>query len=1724
MGCVIKYKGQSISEEQFLQYLSRQIAINNLFNENESLANEVYEALGYETNIIQDNKSYYRGQIEKPTVDKNGNLVLYAKEDELYKRAGLKSKGVSMTDDLQSAIEYGNGQLEVVQNLLEEEYGYDVLGYEFENEIAEIQDNGYYLIQIPKNIPNEIVKEAGEVKVIGDKIVIPKGQYKIEQVIDGVDTQITPQQKQKAQQLYSQYLDVVFEPEQIHILGSKQDIEGFKGFVEGRNNKFNQEANIYLSPEVQDDFSSIWDNIDKEQEEDMIAMGIIKEPSKAGIEKEDNLKPYFETLLNTKLDLIRRIESKLDRLKTEKKRNKNNTEVLKSLNNEIEKYEEILEGSEITKGLKTQYQELKMTPALDKFLMYAEVELSRVDDLMKSERFEDTLEAKVILDFYSRINPEVEIENNTLFAKEDILDSAGNIDLTPETLNKLRDLSTQAIAKQAQIEKVQREKILERINELSKVTEVYQNPLDEQDIFFSDTGLKDVTWFDMMMYDGQHNTFSQGDILRQTAQMLLEEEINKEEFWARDMDNRVKNIKDRLAKRLAKLGIKNSSIFMAKDSGFKTRRLISRETQKYFDKRNIAIYAKLRERNKEIALMEDFRRRQSGRINLAREILDWKRGNEIVLDVNAIEEIQKLFPEFSDYFKDSQGIAEHLQELERNYGNTPQAKRELDKMIKEQINKIQEYKLSHDTFLEDLLKAENVTKIEDLSVRAEIEYINWVNFNSPFVYANDFQTFEVRYQQGNPENTIVPIVPQFKYNSFIPRRYEAEVDIIEKKIIEKTTETGYYDNDFSIIENDEVLLEFYDILRELVDYIYKNIPYEEQKNFNPFEIISVDKTLMETLNDPDVKGLTVVSKFFQWIMDWLKRNITEKPRSIVSNLAKNPITSEEEYKVNADFLKFASKAVQHKSTVEAVRLKQILGLGYNDNLSRVMSTNDITQSALDYYSNLLGETITKQDIKNKFGSEYNPYKFLQKILLHNESQNYSSDLPKIVSYYSKVAAIYAGRQRALPLLTSIKREYEKIKTVRTNPQGIPLENAPSDINANLRTKANIQFSSWFNRAVLGEYSSKNEFGTVKKVRKLRFTSNEKENVKKIDKLLEDLAADRERLIKTPSKKSTQELMAITKIEENLLLAKQNMGSVITGASIMDGIFKFLRFKGLGWNLNGAITNFFEGQIANIIAASKNQSFSEESFWRAIGVIRESNFKNLSFGKFSTKDSRKARIIMDNYDILQDMTNELQKSSNKSVYSGLNRYLPFELIRRIEYMNQTPVALAILMDTQIKNDKGETSSVWDALDEYGKLLPEFATETNKYNWEILSREETLKIEQNNPGIKRNQYNATKYTIIETLVNLHGDYHDLRGMMASEFISGKALLMFKRWWGMQVFSRFAVEQMHLGLGRKVKGRYRSLSAGQLANYGALIGGIFAGPLGAGVGAATLGTIGKFAGIERSTNAQVKSNLYLISEMFLVTKDMILKMLGIPVNAIAGKQLVKTDSKWLNSSGYSEIDIENIKGNIAEMSLLLGMTALMLIVKGLRGYGREDEDDEGLIRETTHNFLVNKIMQLADQTLSYNPYGIVEDLTSADAISAVRFMYDNALLVRDFANMLQGEGTILGGPNKGEERFLIQLRRTYLPSIAKDGFGFGASMERQYLPSPFDDISRSTEKITDREILKLRSKYQNRLESNLTDLGFTEEQVDKKVKEKMKKLHKKKKESKEAQLKRIKKVVDK
>ncbi|MFA6621651.1 MAG: hypothetical protein WCV43_04800, partial [Candidatus Caldatribacteriota bacterium] len=193
-------------------------------------------------NITQDDKSYYRGQYDKPIIDSNGNLILKAREDDLYKKAGLKSFGVSMTRDLESAKEYGIGQNEVRYNLKSDELGYDVNTWEGENELSEITDNGYYLIQVSDDISNEIVKEAGEIKAIND-VIVPKGKYKIQHITES-DTSFTESKllgegytspiKQGVSELFESNPELANEVYEALGFGQENNIEAKKDDIERR--------------------------------------------------------------------------------------------------------------------------------------------------------------------------------------------------------------------------------------------------------------------------------------------------------------------------------------------------------------------------------------------------------------------------------------------------------------------------------------------------------------------------------------------------------------------------------------------------------------------------------------------------------------------------------------------------------------------------------------------------------------------------------------------------------------------------------------------------------------------------------------------------------------------------------------------------------------------------------------------------------------------------------------------------------------------------------------------------------------------------------------------------------------------------------------------------------------------------------------------------------------------------------------------------------------------------------------------------------------------------------------------------------------------------------------------------------------------------------------------------------------------------------------------------
>ena len=139
--------------------------------------------------VQQDDKSYYRGQYDEPIIDKDGNLRLKGRRDDLYNRVGYSVEtGVSAATDMITANEYGETRYQAYIGDIEDKYGELDNSWEKEEEINEIIEHGYYLIQFPKNISNEVIKEAGEVKLVGD-VIIPKGSYVIQHITnDNIET------------------------------------------------------------------------------------------------------------------------------------------------------------------------------------------------------------------------------------------------------------------------------------------------------------------------------------------------------------------------------------------------------------------------------------------------------------------------------------------------------------------------------------------------------------------------------------------------------------------------------------------------------------------------------------------------------------------------------------------------------------------------------------------------------------------------------------------------------------------------------------------------------------------------------------------------------------------------------------------------------------------------------------------------------------------------------------------------------------------------------------------------------------------------------------------------------------------------------------------------------------------------------------------------------------------------------------------------------------------------------------------------------------------------------------------------------------------------------------------------------------------------------------------------------------------------------------------------
>ena len=171
--------------------------------------------------------------------------------------------------------------------------------------------------------------------------------------------------------------------------------------------------------------------------------------------------------------------------------------------------------------------------------------------------------------------------------------------------------------------------------------------------------------------------------------------------------------------------------------------------------------------------------------------------------------------------------------------------------------------------------------------------------------------------------------------------------------------------------------------------------------------------------------------------------------------------------------------------------------------------------------------------------------------------------------------------------------------------------------------------------------------------------------------------------------------------------------------------------------------------------------------------------NLTFGHVKTDTSIKIRSLMDRFNILSDMSNELYQNSMPNMFSKRFKWLsPFNMTQRTEYVNQAPIMVAML--NRVKTANGKT--LWEQFDKEGNWIGE----------EALPDETLLSFRLKTDGIRDRS---------------HGDYAN--PLKIKKHVIGRGAAQFRTWMAEGFAQRFEDDKYDENLGINRKGRYKSLS---------------------------------------------------------------------------------------------------------------------------------------------------------------------------------------------------------------------------------------------------------------------------------------------------------------------------
>ena len=1390
----------------------------------------------------------------------------------------------------------------------------------------------------------------------------------------------------------------------------------------------------------------------------------------------------YSDVISYKVDLLSKVEKRLADVRASRQYDKSPT--LKNSIVELNKLKEKLERD--ISGLKTDPDIYERTLSIfnDDIALISKILNSTAPSLEDIHLAEEMITYFRLISNYSSTN-----QGN------DFVDTSDSSLIEPDVKQVLNDLSYKIHDLQTDLEKAKKSYLIEAIEQSEKIKSLF--PAQQSDEIARDflKAKDDISVFSMLFGTVDESFSGQETSLAYMIKDTLDQVRDRNKSEAISHIQAINNLQDRVksillskgygitSKALSKFNFTsevNYTLFYQKTSnGNKTGRLIHRFSHRWFTELSSFL------RNTSNNLKEAYHNEDPVAINqILSDKYHWLAERTDFIQLHKIPEIVNNpdFAPFEQHFEKAEA-ENYKKQLINTIGED-----EYNRVVQEQIEAIEDYMHYLQDELQTRLDTYKVSRPSELPENVIHNYNILSKRHSPFDFIdshNSGQQGRVDYVIGNQGNQYQS---HLRYNTYIPKANLTRVNMQDGTIYEQ--DSNYYDKSFDAIAKEPDLLAFWKVLNDSAQYINSAIN-DSNTSLGHNSLLRMSKSMTDLLlsKDTGVMGLSsfLLKETGQALKDMI--SVKEQNKSVKDTLevSKNGIET-----INAE--------VNQRFSVLLMELSRAADKVL-DGKSKIVLLNT-SQEFQNIFTRVTG--LSPSSIINAHGSEITP-NILREYLTNQVMEEQTFNLPLMMKAYLDVASEYKAQKQALPKVNIFKDLYDNIQlekkeksklgfTTEMKTESLALRLARKKREAGLedkRFRGQLRLNTWIERNVKGIQESEYWIKSSKK----NYTEEEKKYKAEAEKYIDFLNTK----IETVDEEQQKVLQGeINEIQSQL----ENLGQSVALASIYNTIINKLGvLVGLGYNIPTQFVNRFQGWWSGMVNDT-GRYWTAGNFYVANAFINRKGLRRLPGNKAYRNEIRKAKLLIERMSVIQDNTNELDKARRQSGITGLTKvFNPFYLVEYTEWHNQVPQILAMLQDYYIENPNkldsqgnpikvqvfdGNSFPAFDIKNGELVLTDDLATEENKATWENFSDQTAADI---------------KAKVSSTIAFLNGDYSKTGSLMAKNSILGKTLMLFKTWMPKQYALRFSRNQTNLALGLKdfdgaytgsLKSDKTSMAATAglvgISAIGVLTGvGLFYGSL---VGGSLLGY-----GIYKQVKAKLDGeNLHTMKQLSAMGQAIVKKAIGIPVNTISGKNLIKAHE--FNSLNLSPQEKENLQFIVNELTGLLFLLLIKVLVKtsmqddkdkepkylvinGVKtvnpNYYKQIQSEE---EKEWYNLLENMVSKLIqDSTLFTDPKQLFQ---TAGTINALDRWFKQGDKVNDgiVRGLIKDTDVMTSGVDAGKSKLGTALRSTFLPGIFNDvvegnadDFGFGKMMKQEYNKTEILDYMMYSDYKKDR--LKVKSK---------------------------------------------------